>query len=506
MREPIHVFLARCGNRMSSSFLPVHMQISRLSLLSALRSSSVSVVAASLLFLLPAARADGQARERPVAFDSAGRVMTISPPLAARLGLTAPTWPVSGDYLDARLYAVDVTGATGTGFILVVQRQREVLERYPLDITQRRRLAAVIDSATTFAAAHGGPDANPTFISEPVRGSFVVNQTLLGALVFGPAAAGLTEDGTVGAAVYLAATGGMFFFSANMTQASPVSRAQNHLSWHSARRGAIAADLLLYTISGDDKGGRAYAAASLAGGIAGDVVGFVLGEPMTDAEAHGTSHGSTVTAAMTATALGTAGLFKDHSNNRLSVAAIVGAGALGYPLGLRYVRTAPYRVTAGDVGTLVTTEFLGMGVAASLLNDHANDKLVWGLVGSGFAIGAIAGDRLLVRPFDHTESDARLFQYGSFAGALVGLIAPVIAQTDNLHLIFGAATAGGILGAILTEQFIKPPEANKGLGAVRAKEREVGRAARVDVKFSPESMVFAKMGVRGEHPILSLAF
>ena len=467
------------------------------------RSRLAVILLGALLLLAGAGGANAQARERPVAFDSAGRIMAITPPLAARLGLSAPVWPVSGDYIDAHLYAVEV--ASSGSFVLVVQRQREVLERYPLDLVQRRALAQAIDSATTFSVARGGPDAMPTIISEPVRGTFVVNQTLLGALVFGPAAASLANDPTIGTAAYLGVAGGMFFVSASMTQTTPVSRAQNHLSWHSARRGAIAADLLLYTLTGNDNGDRGYAAASLAGGIAGDVIGFMLGKPMTDAEAHGTSHGSTVTAALTAATLGTTGLFKDNSSNRLSTAAIVGAGALGYPLGLRYVRSSPYRVTAGDVGTLVTTEFLGMGAAATLLSDHVDDKLAWGLVGGGFALGAIAGDRLLVRPFDHTESDARLLQYGSFAGALVGLIVPVLAQSSNSHLLYGSATAGGVLGAVLTEQFIQPSAVNAGLGAAAGKPQQLGRTG-VDVKFSPESVVFAKMGVRGQHSLLSVSF
>jgi hypothetical protein len=475
------------------------MLISR-SLQSSARSRILaSWFAAALLLLLGAPSADAQARERPVAFDSAGRIMSMTPPLAARLGLSAPLWPVSGDYIDSRLYAID---AAGGGYVLVVQRQREVLERYAMDTTRRRQLAAVIDSATMLARAHGGPDANPTFISEPVRSTFVINQTLLGALVFGPAAAVWADEPTASPAAYLAITGGMFFVAANMTQTSTVSRAQNHLSWHSARRGAIAAGLLMYSATGDDNGSE-YAATTLAGGIAGDVLGFVLAKPMTDAEAHGTSHGSTVTAAVTAATLGSVGMFDGKSANRVATAAVVGVGALGYPLGLRYVRTAPYRVTAGDVGTLVTTEFLGMGVAATLLGDDADPKLGWGLVGSGFVLGAIAGDQLLVRPFDHTESDARLLQYGAVAGALVGGIIPVIAQSDNAHVIYGSLTAGAILGAILTEQFIAPPAANTGLGAAVTKSREV---AGIDVKFSPESLVFAKMGVKGQHSILSLTF
>ena len=457
----------------------------------------------SLFVLWPATRAEAQARERPVPFDSAGRIVIITPPLAARLGLSAPVWPVTGDYIDARLYGIDIAGA---GFVLVVQRQREVLERYPLDVTQRRALASLIERATTFAAARGGPDAMPTFISEPVRGTFVGNQTFLGALLFGPAAATLVADPTGSTAAYLAVAGGMFFGSASMTQTSPVSRAQNHLSWHSARRGAIAADLLLYSLTGNDNGSRGYAAATLAGGIVGDVAGFMLGEPMTDAEAHGTSHGSTVMAVLTASSLGGAGLFKDNSSNRIATAAIVGAGALGYPLGLRYVRTAPYRVTAGDVGTLVTTEFLGMGAAATILGEKSDNRLGWALVGTGFTLGAVVGDQFLVRPFDHTESDARLLQYGSVAGALVGVIVPVLAQTNNARVFYGAATVGGIVGAILTEQFIKPPEANTGLGGTGSRERESGRERAVSVQFSPEAILLAKAGMRGQHSILSLTF
>ena len=463
---------------------------------------------AALLFVaafLPAQRANAQVRERPVAFDSAGRVTTITPPLAARLGLSAPLWPVSGDYLDARLYALD---DSGSAFVLVVRRQREVLERYSLDASQRRELAAAIDRGNALASARGGPDAIPTYISEPVRGSFVVNQTLLGGLVFGPLAASLLDDGAGATAAYLAVTGGSFFLSANMTKTSSVSRAQNHLSWHSARRGAIAADLAVYSLSGDDRGGKGYAAAALAGGIAGDVLGFVLGEPMTDAEAHGTSHGSTVMAALSLGLMGTAGAFNNNAGSRLATALIAGTGAIGYPLGLQYVRTAPYRVTAGDVGTLVTSEFLGLSAAATLLPSRsARPELVYGVLTAGFALGAVAGDRLFVRPFDHTESEARLLQYGAGAGALVALAVPVLAQTSDTHVIFGAITAGGLLGALLTEQLIEPQRARTGLGFVKPGSGNTpGWNTGVDVRFAPESVLLAGLGLSGHHSILSLNF
>ncbi len=463
------------------------------------RVASFALIALALALL--SSRADAQVRERPVAFDSAGRVTTITPPLAARLGLAAPTWPVSGDYLDARLYSVD---DEATAFVLVVRRQRDVLERFALDLTHRRAIAAAIAGSLALSTA-SVTDSLPTFISEPVRGSFVVNQALLGAFVFGPAAAAISNDPTAASAAYLAVAGGTFFAAANITTTRPVSRAQNHLAWHSARRGSIAASLLLYSATGDDSG-REYGAAILGGGIAGDVLGFVLGEPMTDAEAHGTSHGSTITGVLAGGVLGASGMFENNFSGRLGTALIVGAGAMGYPLGLRYVRTAPYRVTAGDVGTLVTTEFIGMAAAATLLPDAASPAVGYGLLTAGFAAGALAGDRLLVRPFDHTESEARLVQYGAGAGAVVAMIVPVLAQSDNSHLIFGALTIGGLVGAIATESLIAPQRAGNDFGGIRTSSSPAGSSRGVDIRFAPESVLLAGAGVRGRHSILSVTF
>ncbi|MEP6621092.1 MAG: hypothetical protein ABJE47_17330 [bacterium] len=441
-----------------------------------------------------------QVRERPVPFDSAGRVSSITPPLAARLGLSAPLWPASGDYLDVRLYAVGDSAGT---FVLVVRRTHDVLERFPFTAAQQRDLAAAVNRGDALAHGGAGADVSSSYTSEPVRGSFVVNQTLLGALLFGPAAAAMVDNGSGSTAAYLAVTGTTFFLAANMSKTSAISRAQNHLSWHSARRGAIAGELLAVTVSGDDPGGQYLATAALLGGITGDVLGFVLAEPMTDAEAHGTSHGSTITAGLATGLLGAGGALNDHAGGKqVTTALIVAAGVAGYPLGLQYVRNASYRIAAGDVGTLVTTEFLGMSAAAALLPERgASTNVVAGLLTAGFALGALSGDALLVQPFDHSESDARLLQYGTFAGALVASALPVLAQSTNPHVIFGAATVGGILGAVLTEQLIEPQRAGTGSGSV-----PTTKSSRVDVRFAPESLVLAGLGLKGNHSLVSLTF
>jgi hypothetical protein len=477
----------------------------RRSLVNAFRAASrISLTILVAILLFPVQRIEAQTRERPVAFDSAGRVTAITPPLAARLRLSAPTWPVTGDYVEARLYAID--NANGT-YVLVVRHQRDELERYSLDGAARRELARAIEVGNALAMVRGGPDAVPTYISEPVRGSFVVNQTLLGGMLFGPAAGSLIGEATGSSAAYLAVTGSAFFLAANMTQSSSVSRAQNHLAWHSALRGAVAADLLVYSATGND-GGRGYAAAILGGGIAGDLLGFTLAEPMTDAEAHGTTHGSTITAALTTGILGTVGLFDNNTAGaRAGAAAIVGAGILGYPLGLRYVRNAPYRVTAGDVGTLVTSELIGMAAAGVLVPNSSSPELTFGMLTAGFTLGAFVGDQALVRPFDHTESDARMLQYGSLAGALVALTIPVLSQTHNSQVLVGSAALGGILGAAFTEQLIAPQRAGVGLGSTAPAGRATARrTSSVDVRFAPESALLAGMGLRGNHPIFSLTF
>ena len=53
-------------------------------------------------------------------------------------------------------------------------------------------------------------------------------------------AALMIEDGAGATAAYFLAAGGAFFTAANVTRTTPVTRAQSHLSAHSALRGAIA--------------------------------------------------------------------------------------------------------------------------------------------------------------------------------------------------------------------------------------------------------------------------
>ena len=361
------------------------------------------------LLATPSREAAAQVRERPVPFDSVGRIIAITPPLAARLGLAPPVWPVSGDYIDARLYSIDDTSA---GAVLVVRRPREVLERYPLSATQRIELGAAVDRGVVAQRAAGGPDSLATRISDPVRGWFVANQTALGVALFGPFAAVLAGNAAGGTAAYLAVAGGTFF---------------------------IAADL-----------------------------------------------------------------WRDEGSRRAAAALVLGAGVVGYPLGLRYARTGAYRVTAGDVGTLVAGELLGMTTVATFIPQNIdNERQVAAFLAGGFVLGAIAADRLVVRRFDYGEAESRLLQLGTAAGAVVGLAVPVLAESDNPQAIFGPATAGGILGAILTHRLLAPAR-ERSAAAMRTGRRP--EAERFTLRFTPQSLLLARSGQRGSYPVLSATF
>ena len=450
-----------------------------------------------------APRAGAQVRERPAALDSSGRVMSISPPMAARIGLSPPLWPAEGDYIDARLYVTD--DATGDA-VLVVRRQHDVLDRFPITAAQRREIARAIERATVRSSRGLRSEELSTEISEPVRGAYVLNQALLGGFLFAPAAAALAGDAAGGTAAALLVTGGTFFLAAERTKNGAVSRAQNHLAWHGARQGAGAAYLATYALVGEDADSKGFAAATLVGGVVGDILGDRLARPMTDAEAHGVSHGGVFIPALLAGALGTAGLSDDEGNRRASAALVLGAQLAGYPLGMRYVRGTRYRVTAGDVGTLIAGEAVGLAAAASFIGeDGTSNEVGSALVTGGFLLGAIVADRAFVLPFDYTVSESRLLQLGTLAGGIAALAVPVAAQANGPQPYFAAATVGGLLGAVLTHRLLEPARAGTSGAAIR---RTGARAAlsRFDVDFTPQTLLIASTGARGSYPVLHVGF
>jgi hypothetical protein len=442
------------------------------------------------LFLSVATVSQAQVVERPVPFDSAGRLFVMTPFIAERAALQAPWWPVSGDFTQARLYTV-----TDTSYILTVARRTGVVERYTLSTADRDAIRAIVSRL-------------PQNVIEPrsdARNAFVRNQTLLGLFVYGPTFAGAVGDNAPGyTAAYLVVAGGSFFAASEISRRVSISRAQNDLSFNTGRNGALAGWATTYLMGMTD---RAQSAGAFIGGITGTALGLRLARNMSEADAVGAGFGADISALI---AGGTIEALSGETrctfandvysctdrrfSDKARVAVILGSGLLGYPLGVLYPRNARYNVTPGDIQTLYATTGLGILAGVSFLPESPKTSTAYAAATVGGVIGLIAGDRFLVRRFDHGRSEASRVTLGTGAGALMGAGIAALLDTDleSPQLVFGMATAGGLLGLIAAESYVDAaPDADR-------------RGARIS--FNPASILSIATRTQGNHSLINVRF
>ena len=127
-----------------------------------------------ILLALAAPPLAGQVTERPVAFDSLGRLPSITPRIAERLKLGPPVWPVLGSFVNAQLYTKSIGG-----YALVVARADGSFDRYDLTVEAAESLRATVESMLA-SGARAGVGEQTTVASDPAGNAFVRNQALLG--------------------------------------------------------------------------------------------------------------------------------------------------------------------------------------------------------------------------------------------------------------------------------------------------------------------------------------
>jgi hypothetical protein len=447
----------------------------------------LAVIGAQLLFV--ASLSQAQVVERPVPFDSAGRLFVLTPYIAGRAALQAPWWPVSGDFAQARLYTV-----TDSSYILTVARRTGVVERYTLSTADRDAIRAIVSRL-------------PQEVIEPrndARNSFIRNQTLLGIFVYGPTFAGAVGDNGAGyTAAYLVVAGGSFFAASEISRRIFISRAQNDLSTNTGRNGALAGWGTTYLMGMTN---RAQSAGAFIGGITGTAVGLRVARNMSEADAVGAGFGADISALIawgttealagetSCTIVNEVYRCSDRFSDKAQVAVILGSGLLGYPLGVLYPRNARYNVTPGDIQTLYTTSWLGALAGVSFLPESPKTSTAYAAATAGGIIGLIAGDRFLVRRFDHGRSEAGRVMLGTGAGALMGAGVAALIDTDleNPPLVFGSATIGGLIGLIVTEKYVDAaPDAGR-------------RGARIS--FNPASILSIATRTTGNHSLINVRF
>jgi hypothetical protein len=444
---------------------------------------------AMIALAVPAGSAAAQQIETPGSFDSAGRVRSLTPQLVERHGLGAPAWPVTGAFVEARLFSL-----SGGGHVLVVERPTGALERYPLTDADVATLRAAVDSALARESATSGPAAVMP-VSQPARGAFARNQMLLSILLYGPLLSSLADDGQTGTALYLLGAGSSYFISTALSKNLQVTRAQNHLATDGAIKGYFGTAALIYA-SGAEVGRKTYSGLGLAGALGGSILGFQRARRMTDVEAEAAATMSTLAAAA---GFGAGGAFTatGDSDARFAVGTAFGAGLVGYALGPNYPRHAPYTVTRGDVQMLSTGAILGTAVTSIFVTDEDIDgQVAFATLTAGLLGGAYISDRTFVRDFDYAMSDATQIQVAVVAGGLMGGALAVLVEPPARAAV-ALITGGAILGAFAGHALANPPRAG-------AEPRQTGSSSRF--RFDPSALAFAAAKAPGRHAVLSLTF
>jgi hypothetical protein len=436
-----------------------------------------------------------QTIERPQPFDSAQRIVAVTPALAERLRLQAPTWPVRGDYREARLYSVEPAG----GFVLVVQQASGVLERYSLTDAERVSLRGAIDAAM-IATGRPSAEAANDIVSEPAGNAFARHQTLLAATIYAPLAASVADDGRVAGALYLIVTGGTFFASYGAVQSMPFTRAQAALA---ADLGfASAADGLLLGYAATGQADRGVRAITFGSAVIGTMAGATLGQSLSDAEAHAAYLGIEMSAAATIAAGSGFG-----KANRGTAAAVAATTPIGYYLGVQYPRHVGYHVTSGDVQAVGTTGLIGTLVASALITqiNRPSDRQYAAFLAPGFLAGALLGDQVFARRVDLSESQASVLNISAAAGGLIGAAIPIIAGSDNTAAALSGAAIGAVLGASAMTASFNFGEVLPSRGPDRLRSTPAAtRGARLDIV--PTSLAAALAGVSGRHVLARLTF
>lgn len=448
--------------------------------------------------------------ETPVPFDSAGRVPAISPTLVARLALTAPAWPVTGVFREARLFRTE-SGA----YVLVVQRPDGSVARFSLSDAARDNLERAV-STGLIAQGTGGQrlttDASTGLVaSQPAGNRFVRNQTLLGLVAYGPATAALLSGSGPAAAGggYFLAAGTSFFVAANTVKNRTVTRAQSSLASHGGTRGAAAGAAIAAIANANN--GPGWGAPILLGALGGTVGGYRHARGLSDGEAASAGLIADL-GALTVLGIGGAsdafrrdqrvvpwnperpqdgGYTVSEDNLRtpgkVALGAAIGAGVLGYAVGPRYARRAAYNVTAGDVSVTFASAALGALGAMAIPSASAKETTVYGVATAGLLTGAFLADRTLVRHHDRTSADGTLVQLGALAGALMGGGVAAITEANRQGAL-ALVTAGGTLGLVAADRILAPV---RDAGPLRGIMESSARALddRVRVSIGPVTSV-----------------
>ena len=348
------------------------------------------------------------------------------------------------------------------------------------------------DSARRSAApSRVRSDTGVSGVKRMLSTSFVRNQTLLGIGLYGPSFAATVTDAAVpAAAAYLVMAGGSFFAAAELSRDLQITDGMELLATRAPLRGAAIGAALQFALTGEND----YAAGMFFGSMLGTTGALTLGKRLTPGAAMSSMFGADAAAALTMATM--YALNSDTGRARARAAVGAGAAIAGMQLGAMYASYAPYSVTAGDVQTLWASSLIGVGAAGAAVANGApgTRTTTFTLIGGGL-VGLVAGDRLLVRRYDHSRGEGSLVSIAAVAGALMGGgVAVLVGSSDRFNAATAALGAVGAVGGVAL--------AEHWLGA----RPDAGRRLSQRLTITPQSLALAAARVPGTYSIVSYSF
>jgi hypothetical protein len=168
---------------------------------------------------------------------------------------------------------------------------------------------------------------------------------------------------------------------------------------------------------------------------------------------------------------------------------------------------------------MTTTTAIGLAAAATPFIDqkHFSSRALSASLAAGMVAGALAGDRWLVRPRDHTRSEATLLWTGAGVGAFVGGGVAAIGDA-RLQPAWALAVTGALIGTMATEAAVHPRPGGRRIlsdrrgdqsAALESGDVEIAREAkprRTQITFDPIGAVFAATSRVGTFSVLRVSF
>ena len=448
--------------------LPLRRLMARLSV--PVRMFATVWVLALVTWIIPitaVAQIERLVAESPISFDTRGRIMILTPRLAESTLKGAAWWPVPAEaWREARLFATSQIASNAADrdrigklyvAILAVSQNDGTVVRYGLGAAEYDQLRLAFDGGVVVTAS--GPNRGVRSgieLSQPAGYTFVRNQTLLGLAAYGPAtAASLSHSSAASAAGgYFLAAGASFFVSAQMIRTRVVTRSQTILGTHAGFRGGLAGAAIAGIAQAHD--GPGFGVPILLGALGGTVGGFLAAKNMSDGEAASAGLGADM---MTLTTLGVTTMTKsleaprEDTKHKVALGSLVAMAGVGYVIGPQYARRAHYNVTAGDASVALTTAIIGATAGAAIVDAGRQKEAAAAFATAGLLGGFIVGDRLLVKKYDRSSSDAGWVKLGAAAGALMGGGVAAITKAHSQGTV-GLIAGGAAVGLIAADRMI----------------------------------------------------